>query len=139
MFIYPCNPAPTRFLKQCIEATRQRNISILFATSDMRAEVSPLPPTSSWDFQAKQKRITNRREIWLKKSILIMRLFFAIRRGAIRWLRGCQVKSTSTSKKSAIRICSGWLTNQRDALVNVWWDALLRFFAKARARLIQHG
>src|SRR5438552_12853562 len=88
-------------------------MSISSAASDTHARASQLPPTLSSDSQARLKRITNRRELWLKKFSLITRLFFAIHRGATRRLRRWQIKSMSISKNSAIRICSGWLMNQR--------------------------
>ena len=68
--------------------------------------VSPLPRISSSDFQVKPQTIINRPAIWLKNSNLITLSFFAIRLGAIRQPRKFLIKSTSTSKKSEIGICS---------------------------------
>jgi len=135
----PLQSGSNRILKAMHRAYTAEKYVDLVRAFNTHARALPLPLISSWDFQARPTTITSVRAIWLKNSSLITRSFFAIRRAAIRPPRKCAIKSMSASKNSGIRICSRWLMNQRAALANASWDALLKFFAKARVRPIQHG
>ena len=102
----PLQSGSNKILKAMHRAYTRKSTSILSGEFGGRATALRLPLTSSSGFPARPMTTTGRRAIWSRKSNSITHLCFATHRGAILPPRKCQIKSTNTSKKSAIKICS---------------------------------